>query len=213
MSEDKRKVSTDALETLGMKIDHTQKRDAIHLAVEPVMAKNILQPGDHVSACGRHTYRGSDVAVGIVDPFLERAVHPGEWFWLVIYPRHIHSLRHVWTHPSFPDEIKEESEIEKSKKWMENFGKNIQWIKDNENIMQIGIDYETIMRLANKWSENENNQFESGSFSTIYNDVDTQSIHSEFSDGEIKEFWLHYEIITGMKVEENLKRDFFGCCC
>lgn len=35
---DKRSVATDALETLGTIIDDKQKRDAIHLAVEPVVA-------------------------------------------------------------------------------------------------------------------------------------------------------------------------------
>ena len=35
---DKRKVSTDALDTLGSIITPAEKRDAIHLAVEPVQA-------------------------------------------------------------------------------------------------------------------------------------------------------------------------------
>lgn len=48
MSADKRKVSTDALETLGTIIDSGQKRDAIHLAVEPVIAGECLAPGAHV---------------------------------------------------------------------------------------------------------------------------------------------------------------------
>ena len=43
MGSDKRSVATDALETLGTIIDDTQKRDAIHLAVEPVVAGERLQ--------------------------------------------------------------------------------------------------------------------------------------------------------------------------
>ena len=45
---DKRTVATDALLTLGTIIGPAEKRDAIHLAVEPVIAGEKLRPGDHV---------------------------------------------------------------------------------------------------------------------------------------------------------------------
>src|SRR5690349_12580579 len=105
MSADKRSVATDALETLGTIIDPSQKRDAIHLAVEPVVAGEMLRPGHHiqvVKGIARRTATGQ--GQGIVDPFLPGPVKPGEWFWFVMYPRQVHSLRHVWTHPDFPDE-------------------------------------------------------------------------------------------------------------
>lgn len=95
---DKRKASTDALETLGMIIDETQKRDAIHLAVEPVIAKERLLPGQNVGVNGI-----TENPMGIVDPFLKNPVEIGQRFWLVVYPRQINSLRYVWTHPAFPD--------------------------------------------------------------------------------------------------------------
>jgi hypothetical protein len=43
-----RAVSTDALETLGKIHEREEKRDAIHLAVEPVIAGEVLQPGQHM---------------------------------------------------------------------------------------------------------------------------------------------------------------------
>lgn len=105
MSADNRKVSTDALETLGKVISSAEKRDAIHLAVIPMQCKYpVLRPGDHLTAEGDYTGPYSADAVGIVDPFLRFDLVKGDWFWLVIYPRVITSLRHVWTHPAFPEE-------------------------------------------------------------------------------------------------------------
>ncbi len=105
MSADKRKVSTDALETLGTIIDDTQKRDAIHLAVEPVEAGDILYAGDPITVqSGIATRVPWKEALGIVDPFLTDRVRPGQKFWFVMMPRMVHSLRHVWTHPAFEDE-------------------------------------------------------------------------------------------------------------
>ena len=122
-SADKRSTHTDALATLGTIIDHTQKRDAIHLAVIPVVAGMDLMPGDHIGLVNGYAARvgaeyntgvlGEDRQVitatvekglGIVDPFLMEPIAKGETFWLVIYPRQITSLRHVWEHNSFPSE-------------------------------------------------------------------------------------------------------------
>lgn len=109
MSADKRTVSTDALETLGMVHFKPEARDAIHLAVEPVEAGEELKPGEDIGIGDDGKAYGSDMAnhgfkrVGIVDPFLPRNVQPGERFWLVVYPRMISSLRHVWDHPDFPE--------------------------------------------------------------------------------------------------------------
>lgn len=106
MSADTRSPHTDALGTLGTIIDHTQKRDAIHLAVLPVVAKGKpLYPGDHVKLVNGEAY-WTEVGqgTGIVDPFLTTVVAPGQHFWMVVYPRTITSLRHVWDHPAFPAE-------------------------------------------------------------------------------------------------------------
>lgn len=96
------KVNTDALETLGSIIDENAGRDAIHVAVEPAMAAQILRPGQHVGFVGGLADPNSPDPVGIVDPFLRRPVQAGEHFWLLVYPRQVTSLRHVWEHPKFP---------------------------------------------------------------------------------------------------------------
>jgi hypothetical protein len=206
MSEDKRKVHTDALETLGTIIGDAEKRDAIHLAVEPVVAQEHLIGGDHVTAQGKKCIPYSDEAVGIVDPFLTRDsslylkfVKKGERFWLVIYPRQIHSLRHVWTHPAFPDEIKEESavdsEIEKSKKWIEDYANSFP-----SGMYGEWVSYDDLMQGARDYiSSNCKKYLCKGSVFDI----------ADFN----YEFWNHYEIVTGEKVESEYRRSFFTCSC
>lgn len=100
-----RTPSTDALETLGMIHFKPEKRDAIHLAVDPVVAGMILAPGEKIGIVDGIAYpAGSTVPCqGIVDPFLPRNVARGESFWFIMNPRMVTSLRHVWTHPDFPE--------------------------------------------------------------------------------------------------------------
>lgn len=98
-----RPVTTDALETLGTIHITPQHRDAIHLAVEPVIAGVDLLPGQHIvvdNGVAWPTAIGG--GLGIVDPFLKLPVERGQPFWFVMYPRQVHTLRHVWTHPAFP---------------------------------------------------------------------------------------------------------------
>jgi hypothetical protein len=107
MSADNRSTHTDALATLGTIINAGEKRDAIHLAVEPVIAGERLVPGEHIflrdgKAYGNTGATGQNL-LGIVDPFLTVPVAKGERFWLIVYPRQITSLRHVWAHPDFPE--------------------------------------------------------------------------------------------------------------
>ncbi|MFP3645186.1 hypothetical protein [Paraburkholderia sp. SIMBA_054] len=110
---DKRAVATDALETLGMIHFKPEARDAIHLAVEPITAGERLRPNDDIGIykgkayqAGERQFAGEVVhvkALGKVDPFLpnNKFVTEGQRFWLVVYPRMITSLRHVWDHPDF----------------------------------------------------------------------------------------------------------------
>lgn len=81
----------ETLDMLGKIISSDSKRDAVHIAVIPMLAVREMQPGEHT-------------VNGVCDPFLEEPVKPGEWYWLLLWPKSITSLRHVFSHPSFPDE-------------------------------------------------------------------------------------------------------------
>ena len=85
----------------GLIADGEKRRDAVHIAVCPVMAAEQLSPGQHVGLVRIDTVGPSDHCVGVIDPFLTQDVSPGQWCWLFIYPNTITSLRHVWHHPTF----------------------------------------------------------------------------------------------------------------
>ena len=84
--------------------DGDRRRDAIHIAVAPVVASARLMPGQHVGLVrdGSVELVGPcEHNLGIVDPFLSAPVEEGQRFWLFLYPGTITGLRHVWTHPDF----------------------------------------------------------------------------------------------------------------
>lgn len=188
MSVDKRSVKTDALETLGSIIDENQKRDAIHIAVEPVVAGGLLHAGDDVGLTDGYAVAGHDNPVGIVDPFLKSDVKKGERFWLLVYPRQITSLRHVWTHPAFEQtEAKKTDPRADSEAWLRAFVAK----SDCPS-------YEAV--IANAIDQNDS--------------WDDDYLHFSGSDahGEIPpEFWAHVEIVTGQTILN--RPSYFSCSC
>jgi len=105
----------------------------------------------------------ADKLVGIVDPYLSRPVFQGEKFWVFVFPNTITSLRHEWSHPDIPDttvpvvyepgrpisdETMErykdqitkdihEKNIEISKKWLEDYAKEL-GLFDYEELVSMG---------------------------------------------------------------------------
>jgi hypothetical protein len=221
---DKRSVATDALETLGTIIGDGAGRDAIHLAVEPVVASERLLAGQDVYLLpdGRAA-KGKDNAVGIVDPFLRQSVKEGGKFWLVVYPRQITSLRHVWSHPAFPEEPhpafheeEVESELTEADKEkarhvaerLTNTGER--WLRDwcAKNDVP---DYETVMKAIKdgsaNWGDDDDNY---GGHITVHDDhiyVGGRDAHASIPS----EFWDHVEAVTGRK--QVLRPTYFSCSC
>lgn len=90
---------------LGKIITTEQHRDAVHVAVAPVVAaQDGLVPGRHIGIISGDTAGVVDNPIGIVDPFLACSPKKGERFWMYLYPGSITSLRHDWTHPAFNDD-------------------------------------------------------------------------------------------------------------
>lgn len=189
MSADNRTVTTDALETLGSIITEREARDAIHIAVEPAVAVSMLVPGQHVGFVDNGVGPCAS-PVGIVDPFLTGSVMPGERFWLLVYPRQITSLRHVWSHPAFPEPGlgSKTQELVESVAWLEQYARGL------------GVSYPELMRHAADYLQTGDTWSEGSSFA------------GEYADDE---FWDHYEQATEQDIKTGNRGNFFvvDCCC
>lgn len=184
---------------LGVLLDATAQRDAVHIAVAPVVATEPLAPGDHIGFVQgeegpSRVQRRVLGAIGIVDPFLKSRVMPGDWFWMFLYPQTITSLRHQWTHPAFeraaepPLTGKAESE-----RWLRAF-------IDGADCPS----YEAVIATAigeigskDQWDPGE------------YLHFNGQDAHGEIPP----EFWDHVEIVTGRTIPKDKRAARFSCGC
>lgn len=169
-------------------------RDAIHVAVVPILAGEFLSPGTHVGfqdALRTHVLAvQSQAGIGIVDPFLKRGVEPGERFWLFLYPGTITSLRHNWTHPAFAEEAKPPAQDDVK-------AKAEAWLKDFAEDMDIGY---------NKLLDTLRIAAVDGDYRVCF-DVDTPD--RAFQDNV--PMWKCFEILTGIQPKELVVP--FTCAC
>lgn len=221
---DKRSVATDALETLGTIIGESERRDAIHLAVEPVVAAHDLSPGQHVGLYPdgragvfdlnkRSSARVADrkiKKVGIVDPFLTETVREGQRFWLVVYPRQVTSLRHVWTHPDFPAESGVNEPTVPAPIDDERKRASEAWLRDFIASHDCP-DYEVVMAAA---TGQHHLNFGDGGYLCSTNDGEFLHFGGHDAHGEIPpEFWHHVEIVSGKKIPDSDRAEYFSCSC
>jgi hypothetical protein len=168
-------------------------RDAIHVAVAPVVAGERLYPGQHVGMKDGRGIAGGTY-LGIVDPFLDGPVYLEQRFWLFLYPGSITSLRHHWEHPEFPDEptgrdapgSRGEPNIATSSAWLQNYASDL------------GLSCADLMTGADAWVR-----------SGAYLNRGSLLVGQETSD----EFWDHYVAVTGREVPIARRDSFFTCTC
>jgi hypothetical protein len=174
------------VQTLGKIIqDEGAYRDAVHVAVAPVVAAATLAPGQHVSVQDGAAYGSLKQPIGVVDPFLKRSVEKGQRFWLFLYPQTITSLRHEWSHPAFPEDLGRRN-VALSRAWIEHWGDRYGLTVDD------AIDY-----------------------AIGYLDHGDLLFRGEELEGESVpiEFWDHFETVTGRRVSAEERGSFFSCSC
>lgn len=175
--------------------DLNEQRDAIHIAVVPVVAAKFLAPGQHVGLLkGSSDVVGDDEPyIGVVDPFLKDGVNTGQRFWMFLYPNTITSLRHDWTHPAFKPAAAQRIEV---------MSPSERWIRDFAD--RVGLGYETLLDGAADWvhSQERDGYGEYLCFGGL--------LEGEYVP---EEFWPHYEIVTGKTVKDEHRGSFFNCSC
>lgn len=200
MTNQTHKVATDALETLGTHpIPDYSGRDAIHLAVEPTIAGVRLRPGEHVKIEGGFAVPAGHDATGIVDPFLDGLVQSGQRFWFVVLPRTITSLRHVWSHPAFPEEAS--YHVDADDHYVTDKAASEAWMR-KWAMEHVSADY---YGDGNKHSEETAYAFalEAGRSTHI---GPYESARNYIDDA----WWTHWEAITGKRGERGA---YFSCSC
>lgn len=178
----------DTIKLIGKLVEGDPNRDAIHMAVAPVVAARTLSEGKHVGL--DENGNATDAAVtliGIVDPFLKKIVRKGERFWLFLYPGTITSLHHVWEHPAFKTPNTSDNRAA-SVAWLKNYAVKVRpYDADSPDLA-----YSNFM-----------NAIESGEHSS-YGD-------SIYRGDEPSELWTHLAIVLGRPINpENIS---FTCSC
>lgn len=190
---------------LGKLITKQEHRDATHIAICPVIAREKLKPGQHVllvegstmEVVGSETKAAVGLPIGIVDPFLKQTVQPGQSFWLFLYPNTVTSLRHEWEHPLFKQQTEEDravSKLEKQKKeaveWLTNFAYKLE------------MSYDDLMSAAETYIKT--NEYYCLEFDT-----------PGFVYDEAKEMWGHIATATTnpFDIPNDREETFFRCAC
>lgn len=178
---------------LGKIITSPQQRDAIHVAVAPVVAAMDLDPGWHIGIDSEGLASISATKMGIVDPFLQQGVRPGERFWMFLYPNTITALRHDWTHPGFKSDRELSAETmemlsgcEEAENWIRAFS------------AKYGVSYDEMVSAAQDYLDTGEYFCRGGTF-----------------EGEWvpDEFWDHFEKVTRKAVPSEKRDSFFTCAC
>lgn len=175
---------------LGQLIETEEFSDAIHVAVAPVTAGEKLSPGDHIGFLPDGTVGETTSNIGIVDPFLRKAIKKGDKFWLFLYPNTVTGLRHCWAHPAFDKKSEPISDKSFSEKWMR------QWAMEH-----MGEDY------YNEGKISEQSAYEFAIRAGHEHSVGPYESARDYIDDE---WWGHWEKITGCKRGVDV---YFSCAC
>lgn len=127
--------------------------------------------------------------IGIIDPFMKRAVKTGERTFLLLYPNTITSLRHVFSHPKLPEEMKVgDAPIA-----------NVDAINRlEEDASDAGLSYEDLIEAAKDF-------LDTGEYLCQGERWEGQSLSATF--------WDDFCAVTGREVPADKRWSFFSCSC
>jgi hypothetical protein len=183
----------DTQKQIGKKLEAEAHRDAIHIAVAPVIAGVRLHPGQPIGFEKDGRVGRAKKLVGIVDPYLTEPVYEDERFYMFLFPNTITGLRHEWSHPAFDGQPEAPKVISQT----DHKQKSREWLDGHANSM--GLTLEAMLDHAQDWIEHENHVVQHGS-------------ENWRDDFDRENFWHHYEIYMETSVPAEKKEYGFYCC-
>jgi len=186
--------------------DEQVYRDAVHIAICPVIAAHKLFPGQRI---GIFTQQGEEIVVdsisthiGIVDPYIPRlAVYKGDRFYMWLYPNTVTSLRHEWVHPAIKSvenkslnpyynecHVSSTDPEGVSKRWLEYFAKECE------------LSYDQLMDATTEY-------LLTGKICCLGTDT------PDICWNKNEQFWEHYQKISDKIVPSGKQESFFRCAC
>lgn len=186
----------DPITTIGTVLDKDAalQRDCIHVAILPVTCgEEYLGAGREVKLAYGTTNVVIDAphgkGIGIIDPFLRRAVRKGDRCWLFLRPGTVTGLRHDWICPEVDGVRPAASEAEA---WLRRFA-------DRWN-----MDYDEMVAAASAPSEADGDNY------VVAEGVDLHSAAELGGDEAL--FWYHLAALTGHEYDRT-HRERFGWSC
>lgn len=172
----------------------TGVRDAIHVAVVSLLSGADLWPGQpvtwHVTGKSVKLCTGSDVKIGIVNPFMKEAVGYNEKVWIMLYPNSVTGMTHNWSHPEF-DEVSIDRELAES--IIENMAESLGMSSYEDSIAK-----DRLIEYANEYCRHQSGVWPGDDYVADPRDWEN--------------FWKAYSAITGNpRPTEN--RVPFRCAC
>ena len=149
---------SDTLQLIGKKLTEDAGRDAVHIAVMPVVCgEPRLYPGQSIGIIFGTTdmvaSRQLGTHMGVVDPFMHDWVAKGDRFYMFLLPNTITGLRHEWTCPAVdgPPTSRVVCTAAESESWLRQFaerwhmdyGDMIDGARDGDYAHADGIDLHT----------------------------------------------------------------------
>ena len=170
---------------LGTIPDRGEARDAIHVAIIPMVASEMLRPGQRVGVISKGVAGPTVKTLGIVDPYLLDVVPKGSAFWMCLLPGTVKGMRHHWVHPDF-SESEERSE---SETWLRAYAV----LKNNYDTPELAFE-----RLIEGLKTRE----------LFFNGSD---LHGLYDINDIGDLQFHAEAYLGIKIDFNGFE--FSCSC
>lgn len=187
----------DPIQSIGKKLRGDELRDAIHIAIMPVVCgEDYLSAGDEVGLVygtknvvkRKNSIYGHQV-LGVIDPFLvdDIMTKKGDVVWCFLKPGTITGLRHEWTRPDVDEQQPPKND---SEKWLREF--------------------------ADKWNFDYDEMISGAQEKEGYIVARGIELHSrtELKAGDEALFWQHIENLTGFKATDDHKNEFgWSCSC